>query len=76
NKSFDDFWKLFDKAMKRVNTFVDMDTELLEESSKKAEVMEESAKKAKAEIAQEISSKRAGEDKESEEKSLKSLNNV
>ncbi|GJY70290.1 hypothetical protein Tco_0473993 [Tanacetum coccineum] len=26
NKSFDDIQKLFDKAMKRVNTFVDMDT--------------------------------------------------
>ncbi|GJR92476.1 hypothetical protein Tco_0264650 [Tanacetum coccineum] len=35
NKSFDDIQKLFDKAMKRVNTFVDMDTELVEESSKK-----------------------------------------
>ncbi|GJR51176.1 hypothetical protein Tco_1401697 [Tanacetum coccineum] len=42
---------LFDKAMKRVNTFVDMDTELVKESSKKA----------KAEIAQESSLKRAGE---------------
>ncbi|GJZ40918.1 hypothetical protein Tco_0587804 [Tanacetum coccineum] len=30
NKSFDDIQKLFDKAMKRVNTFVDMDTELVE----------------------------------------------
>ncbi|GJW47140.1 hypothetical protein Tco_0078786 [Tanacetum coccineum] len=29
NKSFDHIQKLFDKAMKRVNTFVDMDTELL-----------------------------------------------
>ncbi|GKD93817.1 hypothetical protein Tco_1373654 [Tanacetum coccineum] len=27
NKSFDDIQKLFDKAMKRVNTFVDIDTE-------------------------------------------------
>ncbi|GJZ31740.1 hypothetical protein Tco_0576787, partial [Tanacetum coccineum] len=31
NKSFDDIQKLFDKAMKRVNTFVDMDTKLVEE---------------------------------------------
>ncbi|GJS38397.1 hypothetical protein Tco_0563440 [Tanacetum coccineum] len=30
-KSFDDIQKLFDKAMKRVNTFVDMDTELVED---------------------------------------------
>ncbi|GJW94300.1 putative ribonuclease H-like domain-containing protein [Tanacetum coccineum] len=42
---------LFDKAMKRVNTFVDMDTELVKESSKKAE----------AETTQESSSKRVGE---------------
>ncbi|GJU30640.1 hypothetical protein Tco_1174229 [Tanacetum coccineum] len=31
NKSFDVFQKLFDKAMKRVNTFIDMETELVEE---------------------------------------------
>ncbi|GKC07177.1 hypothetical protein Tco_0998787 [Tanacetum coccineum] len=37
NKSFDFIQKLFDKAMKRVNTFVDMDTELVKESSKKAD---------------------------------------
>ncbi|GJZ05478.1 hypothetical protein Tco_0539271 [Tanacetum coccineum] len=51
NKSFANIQDLFDKAMKRVNTFVDIDTELVKESSKKAE----------AEIAQESSSKRAGE---------------
>ncbi|GKB49528.1 hypothetical protein Tco_0900281 [Tanacetum coccineum] len=49
NKSFANIQDLFDKAMKRVNTFIDMDTELVKESSKKA----------KAEIAQESSSKRA-----------------
>ncbi|GKA25185.1 hypothetical protein Tco_0711218 [Tanacetum coccineum] len=49
NKSFNDIQKLFDKAMKRVNTFVDMDTELVEGSEVRA----------KAEIAQESSSKRA-----------------
>ncbi|GJR35251.1 hypothetical protein Tco_1210935 [Tanacetum coccineum] len=50
NKSFDDIQELFDKAMKRVNTFVDMETELLEGSEVRA----------KAEIAQENNSKRAG----------------
>ncbi|GJS46044.1 hypothetical protein Tco_0596165 [Tanacetum coccineum] len=50
NKSFVNIQELFDKAMKRVNTFVDYRTELVEESSKKAE----------AEIAKESSSKRAG----------------
>ncbi|GJT79507.1 hypothetical protein Tco_1053849 [Tanacetum coccineum] len=52
NKSFANIQELFDKAMKRVNTFVDYRTELVEESSKKAE----------AKIAQESSSKRAGDD--------------
>ncbi|GKG08133.1 hypothetical protein Tco_0333965, partial [Tanacetum coccineum] len=37
NKSFANIQELFDKAMKRVNTFVDYKTELVEESSKKAE---------------------------------------
>ncbi|GJX16089.1 hypothetical protein Tco_0216921 [Tanacetum coccineum] len=31
NKSFANIQELFDKAMKRVNTFVDMDTELVED---------------------------------------------
>ncbi|GJW68743.1 hypothetical protein Tco_0123167 [Tanacetum coccineum] len=56
NKSFDDIHKLFDKAMKRVNTFVDMDTKLVEGSEVRAE----------AEIAQESSSKRAGTELEQE----------
>ncbi|GJZ11236.1 putative ribonuclease H-like domain-containing protein [Tanacetum coccineum] len=43
NKSFDDIQKLFDKTMRRVNTFVDMDTELVEgnevdEDKKTAEI--------------------------------------
>ncbi|GJZ21852.1 hypothetical protein Tco_0558891 [Tanacetum coccineum] len=48
NKSFAEIQKLFDKAMTRVNMFVDMDTE-----------MKESSKKAEAEMAQESRSKRA-----------------
>ncbi|GJX23173.1 ribonuclease H-like domain-containing protein [Tanacetum coccineum] len=56
NKSFDDIQKLFDKAMKRVNTFVDMDKELVEGSEVRA----------KAEIAQESNSKRAGTELEQE----------
>ncbi|GJS82850.1 hypothetical protein Tco_0749391 [Tanacetum coccineum] len=51
NKSFAEIQKLFDKAMTRVNMFVDMDTELVKKSSKKVE----------AEKAQESSSKRAEE---------------
>ncbi|GJX42011.1 hypothetical protein Tco_0257001 [Tanacetum coccineum] len=56
NKSFDDIQKLFDKAMKRVNTFVDIDTELVKVSEVRAE----------AKIAQESSSKRAGTELEQE----------
>ncbi|GJZ92035.1 hypothetical protein Tco_0664100 [Tanacetum coccineum] len=56
NKSFDDIQKLFDKAIKRVNTFVDIDTKLVEGSEVRAE----------AEIAQESSSKRAGTELEQE----------
>ncbi|GJV22231.1 hypothetical protein Tco_1371251 [Tanacetum coccineum] len=45
NKSFATIQGLFDKAMKRVNAFVDMDTELVEGSKKaEAEVLEESSK--------------------------------
>ncbi|GJR18026.1 hypothetical protein Tco_0966553 [Tanacetum coccineum] len=54
NKSFANIQELFDKAMKRVNTFVYYRTELVEESSKKAEV----------EIAHGSSLKRAGEELE------------
>ncbi|GKD82503.1 hypothetical protein Tco_1349342, partial [Tanacetum coccineum] len=56
NKSFAEIQKLFDKAMTRVNMFVDMDTELVKESSKKAEV----------EMAEESCSKRSGDELEQE----------
>ncbi|GJR28758.1 hypothetical protein Tco_1104990 [Tanacetum coccineum] len=63
NKSFDDIQKLFNKAMKRVNTFVDMDTELVEGSEVRAEG---SKVRAEAKMAQESSSKRAGTELEQE----------
>ncbi|GKA52573.1 hypothetical protein Tco_0745888 [Tanacetum coccineum] len=63
NKSVAEIQKLFDKAMTRVNMFVDMDTELVKESSKKAE----------AEMAQESSSKRAGEELEQEKEKKKKI---
>ncbi|GJX03438.1 hypothetical protein Tco_0189354 [Tanacetum coccineum] len=56
NMSFANIQELFDKAMKRVNTFADYRTELVEES----------LKKANAEIAQESSSKREGDELEQE----------
>ncbi|GJW79995.1 hypothetical protein Tco_0143970 [Tanacetum coccineum] len=56
SKSFANIQELFNKAMKRVNTFVDYRTELVEGSSKKSG----------AEIAQESSSKRVGDELEQE----------
>ncbi|GJW34808.1 hypothetical protein Tco_0057728 [Tanacetum coccineum] len=71
NKSFANIQDLFDKAMKRVNTFVDMDTELVKESSKKAEVetaQESSSKRAGKALEQESSKKqKVDDDKETEE---------
>ncbi|GJV36625.1 hypothetical protein Tco_1409102 [Tanacetum coccineum] len=56
--------KLFDKAMTRINMFVDKDTELVKESSKKA----------KAEMAQESNLKRAGKELEQEKEKKKKIN--
>ncbi|GKF68793.1 hypothetical protein Tco_0198472 [Tanacetum coccineum] len=58
---------MFDKEIKRVNTFVDYRTELVEESSKKAEIeLEENSKKAEVEIAQKSNSKRVEDELEQE----------
>nr|GEU80873.1 hypothetical protein [Tanacetum cinerariifolium] len=64
NKSFDSIQKMFDRAFKRVNTFVDFKTELVEDSSKKAkaEVMEGSSKRAGTELEQESSKKQKIDD--------------
>nr|GEV72349.1 hypothetical protein [Tanacetum cinerariifolium] len=55
NKSFDSIQKMFDRAFKRVNTFVDYRTKLVEESSKKhkADMTEGSSKRAGTELEQE-----------------------
>ncbi|GJV95577.1 hypothetical protein Tco_1547154 [Tanacetum coccineum] len=46
NKSYDEVEKLFDQAMVRVNTFVDMDSKVLEGTSKRAgDELEKEAKK-------------------------------
>ncbi|GJW67808.1 hypothetical protein Tco_0122232 [Tanacetum coccineum] len=55
NKSFANIQELFDKAMKRVSTFVDMDTDLVEGSEVKAKGSER---------IEESSSKRAGDELE------------
>ncbi|GJZ20739.1 hypothetical protein Tco_0557329 [Tanacetum coccineum] len=71
NKSFVNIQELFDKAFKRVNTFVDYKIELMEESSKKAEAelaQESSSKRAREALEQESSKKqKVEEDKESKE---------
>nr|GEU47245.1 DNA-directed DNA polymerase [Tanacetum cinerariifolium] len=74
NKSFTNIQELFDKAMKRVNTFVDYRTELVEESSKKAEakVMKGSSKRASTELEQD-SSKKIKIDDDKETTKLKQL---
>ncbi|GKB11381.1 hypothetical protein Tco_0845304 [Tanacetum coccineum] len=65
NKSFDDIQKLFDKAMKRVNTFVDMDTKLVEGSETRAEG---SSKRAGEELEHEnIKKQKVDDDKETAE---------
>nr|GEV55905.1 hypothetical protein [Tanacetum cinerariifolium] len=50
NKSFAEIKELFDKAMTRINNFVDFRTKLVKESSKKAE--ESSSKRARDELEQ------------------------
>nr|GEX60179.1 hypothetical protein [Tanacetum cinerariifolium] len=56
NKSFDSIQKMFDRAFKKVNIFVDYRAELVEESFKKAEakvMVQESSKRAGTELEQE-----------------------
>nr|GEW81141.1 hypothetical protein [Tanacetum cinerariifolium] len=63
NKSFADIQDLFNKAMKRVNMFVDMDTEVVESSKKTEEIAQEgSSKRARDELEQEIAKKQRIED--------------
>ncbi|GKB88232.1 hypothetical protein Tco_0960504 [Tanacetum coccineum] len=77
-KSFDEIQKLFDKEMKRVNTFVAMGFEVQESKEKKVEGSEETAKSSRkkmlgrkiaGKVQQQESSKkqRMKEDKESDE---------
>nr|GEX55530.1 hypothetical protein [Tanacetum cinerariifolium] len=64
NKSFANIQELFDKAMKRVNTFVDYRTKLVVESLKEAEaeVTEGSSKRAGEKLKQENAKKQKMED--------------
>nr|GEW39930.1 hypothetical protein [Tanacetum cinerariifolium] len=70
-KSFDAIKKMFDKIYKRVNTFVAMDSKVMEGSKKtQAEVTEGSSKRARDEIEQE-SAKRQRLEKEDDTAELK-----
>nr|GEW53625.1 hypothetical protein [Tanacetum cinerariifolium] len=71
-KSFDEIQKLFDSVMKMINTFVDKNTKIVEERSKKtqAEVTEGSSKRARDELEQE-SAKRQKLEKEDDSIELK-----
>ncbi|GJT38121.1 hypothetical protein Tco_0937986 [Tanacetum coccineum] len=79
NKTFDDIQKLFDKAIKRVNIFVDVDTEV-EGSKVRVEgsavrVEDSSSKRARDELEQE-STKKQKMDEDKETAKLQSLMEV
>ncbi|GJV87925.1 hypothetical protein Tco_1531863 [Tanacetum coccineum] len=62
-KSFDEIQKLFDKEMKRVNTFVAMGSEVQESKEKKVEGSEETAKGSRKKM---LGRKRAGKEQQQE----------
>ncbi|GJZ91866.1 hypothetical protein Tco_0663931 [Tanacetum coccineum] len=62
-KSFDEIQKLFDKEMKRVNTFVAMGSEVQESKEKKEEGREEIAKGSRKKM---LGRKRAGKEQQKE----------
>ncbi|GJS73528.1 putative ribonuclease H-like domain-containing protein [Tanacetum coccineum] len=63
SKSYDEIQEMFDKEIKRVNTFVDMNTELVKGSKTKAEG---SSKRAGDELEQEKAKKQKGDDDQEE----------
>ncbi|GKD82631.1 hypothetical protein Tco_1349470 [Tanacetum coccineum] len=67
-KSFDEIQKLFDKEMKRVNTFVAMGSEVHESKEKKVEGSEETAKSSRKKM---LRRKRAGKEQQQQESSKK-----
>nr|GEW58536.1 putative ribonuclease H-like domain-containing protein [Tanacetum cinerariifolium] len=75
-KSFAEIQELFNKTMKRINTFVNFRTELVEGSTKKDEVettQESSSKRERDELEQERSKKQKVEDDKESEKLKKCL---
>ncbi|GJW56781.1 hypothetical protein Tco_0103512 [Tanacetum coccineum] len=70
SKSYDEIQEIFDKEMKRVNTFVDMNTKLVKGSKTK---VEGSSKRAGDELEQEKAKKQKGNDDQEEEKMKKHM---
>ncbi|GKA50422.1 hypothetical protein Tco_0743495 [Tanacetum coccineum] len=63
SKSYDEIQEMFDKEMKRVNTFVDMNIELVKGSKIKAKI---SSKRAGDELKQEKDKNQKGDDDQEE----------
>ncbi|GJZ48116.1 hypothetical protein Tco_0601948 [Tanacetum coccineum] len=63
SKNYDEIQKLFDKAMTRVNMFVDNDTKLVKEISKKVEMVQERSYKREGEELESDNSKKQKLDK-------------
>ncbi|GKD14029.1 hypothetical protein Tco_1198436 [Tanacetum coccineum] len=79
NKSFANIQDLFDKAMKRVNKFVDMDTELVEGSEVRvegSETREESSSKREGDELEQEKAKKQKVDEDKETVELQSLMKV
>ncbi|GJU18098.1 hypothetical protein Tco_1146064 [Tanacetum coccineum] len=70
SKSYDEIQEMFDKETKRVNTFVDMNTELVKGSKIKAEG---SSKRAGDELEQKKAKKQKGDDDQEEEEMKKHI---
>nr|GEW76311.1 hypothetical protein [Tanacetum cinerariifolium] len=77
NKSFHSIQKMFDRAFKMVNTFVNYKSELVEQSSKKkeAEIIEESSKRVGTKL-EKINAKKQKIDDEKEIVELQHLVNI
>nr|GEV11876.1 retrovirus-related Pol polyprotein from transposon TNT 1-94 [Tanacetum cinerariifolium] len=78
-KSVAEIQELFDKAMKKVNTFVDFRTKLVKESSNKAKAeitLEGSSKRAADELEQKRSKKQKVEDDKESKELKKCLENI
>ncbi|GJY17386.1 hypothetical protein Tco_0388877, partial [Tanacetum coccineum] len=73
NKSFNDIQKLFGKAIKRVNTFVDMDTELVEGGEVKAKGIETRVKGSSKRVGEELEQESSKKQKLEEDKEIAEL---